>query len=450
MGWVSRCRSWIAAAVVALLWAALAPAQTPKPPAASHHPTGAEEAPAAKIPVGPLGFVAPSPAYLNLKLSFNSLNFIDSGHLLFTFHVNTLLQRIPGDPADDNDQMIRAMVLDINSGKVLRQADWRMHDRGRYLWALRDGRFLVRERNSLFLTDHTLELRPYLTFDTDLEGVEVSPGRGLLMLEVKQYLPPKKNETEGDGSTGAPPSLLGTPGEARRVRTQMVLVRPGEHEAMGHAEFLNPADVPLLNDGLLDMDEGKKRDDWVIKREMLNKTTAVVGTVQSSCAPKLATLSDDVVLSQNCPRRGGSGTPITALSLDGKVLWDGIWDSKYIWGIFESSQDGRRFAYESLEMNRQIGSVDAFGESDVVAQPVGVFDTRTGNLVMVTDASPILSAGQNFALSADGRRFAILRNGAIEVYDLPPVMPGAQAGATPNPKARKSRAPRAHGSPPSK
>jgi hypothetical protein len=32
-----------------------------------------------------------------------------------------------------------------------------------------------------------------------------------------------------------------------------------------------------------------------------------------------------------------------------------------------------------------------------------------------------LSAGQNFALSADGRRFAILRNGAIEVYDLPPV-----------------------------
>jgi hypothetical protein len=56
----------------------------------------------------------------------------------------------------------------------------------------------------------------------------------------------------------------------------------------------------------------------------------------------------------------------------------------------------------------------------VVSQPVGVFDTNTGKLALVKDASPILSAGQNFALSADGRCFAILRKGAIEVYDLPP------------------------------
>jgi hypothetical protein len=53
----------------------------------------------------------------------------------------------------------------------------------------------------------------------------------------------------------------------------------------------------------------------------------------------------------------------------------------------------------------------------------------------VKDASPVLSAGQNFALSADGRRFAILRNGAIEVYDLPPVL-AARAGAA-SPHSRK-------------
>jgi hypothetical protein len=35
--------------------------------------------------------------------------------------------------------------------------------------------------------------------------------------------------------------------------------------------------------------------------------------------------------------------------------------------------------------------------------------------------SPILTAGQNVALSPDGTRFAVLRNGAIEIYDLPPV-----------------------------
>ncbi|MGH9587206.1 MAG: hypothetical protein ACRD3F_09665 [Acidobacteriaceae bacterium] len=419
----------MAAAAVALLWAASMSAQTKKPPTASQQHASSEEGPAAKIWVGPLGFVAPSPAYLSLKLSFNSLDFIDNEHLLFTFHVNALLKRIPGDPPDDNDQIIRAVVLDIKTGKVLQQADWRMHDRGRYLWALQDGTFLVRERNTLFLTDRSLQLRPYLTFDTDLEGVEVSPGRGLLMLEMKKYLPANKDEAEGDASKSAPPSLLGKRSQAGRVRTQMVLLRPGERTALASAEFLNPAFVPLLKDGLLDYDEGKKPNDWVISRDMLDKTKAVVGTVRSTCAPRLVTLSDDVALSQNCPGRGGSGTPVTALSLKGKVLWSGLWDSKYIWGQFESSEDGSRFAYESLEMNRPMGSMEAFGESDVVAQPVGVFDTRTGNLVFVKDASPILSAGQNFALSADGRRFAILRNGAIEVYDLPPVA-AAQAGAT--------------------
>lgn len=427
MGFIGKQAAMLLVVAMALP-SLIAAAQTAKPSTASQQHPSSEEGPVSRIAVEPLGYDAPSPAYLSLKLSFNSLNFIDSQHLLFTFHVNTLLRRIPGDPPDDNDQMIHAVVLDIRTGKVLRQADWRMHDRGRYLWALRDGTFLVRERNSLFLTDRTLELRPYLTFDSDLEGVEVSPERGLLMLEVKKYLPPQKGGTEGDAAAKLPPSLLGTPSEARRVRTQMALVRPGERTVLGSAEFLNPAYVPLLKNGLLDIEEGTKRNDWVISREMLDKTKAVVGTVKSTCAPQLVTLSDDVVLSQNCPGRGGSGTPVTALSMDGKVLWEGLWDSKYIWGQFESSEDGSRFAYESLEMNRPIGSMDAFGESDVAAQPVGVFDTQTGDLVLVENASPILSAGQNFALSADGRRFAILRNGAIEVYDLPPEAGNTGAG----------------------
>ena len=50
---------------------------------------------------------------------------------------------------------------------------------------------------------------------------------------------------------------------------------------------------------------------------------------------------------------------------------------------------------------------------------VGVFDTTTGKLVLVRNAHPMVSAGQNFALSANGRRFAILRNQAIEIYNLP-------------------------------
>jgi len=77
--------------------------------------------------------------------------------------------------------------------------------------------------------------------------------------------------------------------------------------------------------------------------------------------------------------------------------------------------------YESVQVSRPISTFDALYPEDIQAQIAGVYDTESGKLVLVRDASPVLTAGQNVALSPDGTRFAILRNGAIEIYDLPPV-----------------------------
>ena len=67
-----------------------------------------------------------------------------------------------------------------------------------------------------------------------------------------------------------------------------------------------------------------------------------------------------------------------------------------------------------------IPSLDPVDENAMTGQPIGVFDVADGGLRLVSGADPILSAGQNYALSADGERFAVLRDGAIEVYKLPP------------------------------
>jgi hypothetical protein len=47
---------------------------------------------------------------------------------------------------------------------------------------------------------------------------------------------------------------------------------------------------------------------------------------------------------------------------------------------------------------------------------------------MTTTASPILTAGQNFALSEDGERLAVLREGAIEIYKVPSPPAAESAG----------------------
>lgn len=372
--------------------------------------------PNVRIEVGPLGFVAPSGAYLTYRYSSATLDFIDNDHLLFSFRDAGLMHRVPGDPIEDEDQVIHAEVLDIQTGKLVEQNQWRMHDRQRYLWALADGQFLIRQRNSLYLTDRHLELRPYLQFDSPLQAVEVAPDRKLLVVEVQKIVagdPDPPNPLNAGPLAGlAPP---------RRKRTAVFVLRPGEHTILAQSEARTSVALPLVENGYLSVLEGKDPSRWVIRREALHGDPQTLTELKSSCAPELITVSKEVTLALGCPPKGGSDHMVSAISLSGQVLWQDRWKQRYVWPTFSYAQEGSRFAFGSLEINRDISFMDVFGQDDVVAQMVGVFDTKTGKLAMVKDASPVLSAGHNYALSSDGRRFAVLRDGAIEVYDLPAV-----------------------------
>jgi hypothetical protein len=419
MSWQSGWKSVKFSVLVALLIA----------PCTGHAATKSDQleemTPSVRIPVGPLGYMAPSAAYLSLRYALTTVDFIDKDHLLFTYHVNHLLHRLPDENGSDNDQMIHAVVVDIGNGKVTQQADWRMRDRQRYLWALNDGQFLVRQRNSLFLTDEHLQLRPYLTFDTDLEALELSPDRKLMLLEIAKAEPAQPKTAPSTG-----PSLLGPGSSANddvqdateKKLTELLLVRPGDKTVVARSEAKHTVDLPLTDDGFIEQVQGIEPNQWVLRKTNFTGKPKEFGFVRSTCVPTLQPLSETVVLTVHCSANRTLGNKsVTAISTQDGTLWRNEWSDKYVWPDFAYAADGSRFAYESLAMDHPIGAMESFGEQDVKAQPVGVFDTDTGKLELVENASPILSGGHNFALSADGRRFAILRGGEIEIYDLPPV-----------------------------
>jgi hypothetical protein len=384
--------------------------------------------PTVRIEVGPLGYMAPSRFYLIYRLSSATLDFIDSGHLLFTFRHSGLMTRVPDEPKDDEDQVIRALVIDIASGKVVRETKWRMHDRQAYLWPLSDGKFLVRQRNELFLTDQSLELRPYLHFDTDLQVVNLSPDRNLLMIELARFKELDANTSGDDASKPAPTLGADAPNssKAQEKWTQVLMFRPSDKVLLAESEARRPVGVPLLSNGFLDALEGKRPNEWMIRTRLFHDEPKTLGQFESACTPTMMTLSESVAFFVGCIDGTGDHA-VTAISTNGSVLWRDRWLQRYIWPTFDFAPSGSRFAYGSLEMNHPIGTMNPFDETDVVAQMVGVFDTESGKLELVKKATPILSAGHNYALSADGRRFAILREGAIEVYDLPPVAVPAPA-----------------------
>lgn len=365
-----------------------------------------------RIPVDSLGYVAPSTFYLTSRLSSISLDFIDKDHLLFTFHLPGLMKRLPNEPRDDEDQTIRAVVLELPGGNVVEKTDWRMHDRLRYLWRLGEGRFLVRQRSNLFVIDRSLELKPYLSSETALQSVQISPDRKVLVVESET----RKVSRPAVASTVVP--TLGEP-EPEPKPIQIYVMHADTRSIIAHAETLNAVDIPMMAEGRLQAIPSKENK-WLIRYLPFHGEERTLTEVMSYCHPTEETISSDVTLVMTCPR-SSYDHQVYAVNLDGKTIWQQRWESRYIWPTFQLTQDGSRFAYSSLQVNHSVGIMDPIDETNIVNQMVGVFDTQTGQLRLVKNASPILSAGQNYALSADGSRFALLRGGAIEVYDLPPV-----------------------------
>jgi hypothetical protein len=374
-----------------------------------------------RVPVESLGYVAPSSFYLTARLSSVSLDFIDKSHLLFTFRLPGLMKRLPDQQPDDEDQTIRAVVLELPSGDVAAKTEWRMHDRSRYMWRLSEGRFLVRQRSSLFLTDKSLELRPYIDSDTALESVQISPDRKIVVLESQS----RKEDHQTVASTSP---ALGDLAPAPKP-VQIYVLHADTRSVIAHAETLNAVNIPIIGDGRLQSIPANENK-WLIRYLPFRGEARTLTEISSFCHPTEETVSSNVTLIMTCPK-SGNDHQVFAVDLDGKMLWQQRWESRYIWPTFQLSQDGSRFAYSSLQVNHPIGTMDPIDETNIVNQMVGVFDTHTGQLRLVKNATPILSAGQNYALSADGLRFAILRGGSIEVYDLPPAStPVTQAANT--------------------
>jgi hypothetical protein len=389
----------------------------------------------AQIPVGPLGFLPPNRSWLTYRVPSATLDFIDDTHLLFTFHENALMRREEQDPDEDEDQTISALVLELPEGKIVERVHWRLHDKNRYLWALGRGRFLERERDTLYLVNKTLSTRtPYLKAEGALLLVELSPDRSQLLVEYQE--PARKAEghagagapqgeaegdAEGDAAPKAPPTLgPDAPAPRRSHRVRMMIVNTETDKVEKVSTLQSALGLTLIEGGYLGIEQSSKNaKQWNALLVPFTGEPKVVTQLTSSCQPEVHTLSQRVFAAQLCIPYT-SDHLVQAYDVEGHKLWEQQWESRYVWGNYGYAENGSRFAYESIQLDHAIASLDPVDENSITGQPVGVYDVADGTLRLVEGAEPILSAGQNFALSGDGERFAVLRGGSIEVYKLPP------------------------------
>ena len=369
------------------------------------------------IPVTPLGFTAPGAIYLGQRNSLASLDFLDENRLLFTFRVPGLLHRGAESAEQDELRQIRAVVLALPAGIIQSEALWTLHDRTRYLWMLRDGHFLLRDREIIQQGDATLELKPLLRFPGPLTWMELDPSQQFLVTDSHE--PATVEAKPGDvpsPETASAEMIENAQTSDRQKEIVVRILRRESGQVMLLSRTRTSVHVPINSDGYLECLRGEGIQ-WTLTLNDFTGGSRVLGRVDSACMPTLGFVSQKEVLATTCDPSGGRR--MVAMNVEGHRLWQDANASVPIWPLLVRSPDGSRLARESLAVTHPVSASAPLDSDDIKGQLVEVFDAATGQVALTATASPVLDAGGNVAISPSGRRVAVISDGAIQVFELP-------------------------------
>ena len=385
-------------------------------------------APAFSIPIEPLGFAAPGAIYLGARNTLVSLDFLDEDRLLFTFRVPGLIHRDPKSGGEENERQIRAVVLKLPQGTVEAEALWTVHDRLRYLWPLRNGHFLVRDRNHLFEGDASLRLKPYLDFPGPLLWLDLDPAQKYLVTNSHEPMDAPKSGHAGGPETSAATAAGDEHSEAEQAgRPELVvrILRRDSGQVMLVSRVRTAVHLPINATGYLENLRGQGAE-WVVNFNYFDGGSRMLGRVETACDPDDNFLSENEILIEGCNTEGAS--KLVAMTTEGRTLWISQAPGTEMWPQLAVAPNGSRLAWTTLDTSRSVSTFAPMDSEDVKEQSVTVFDAATGDVALVSPLSPILDAGGNVAISPSGRRVALLNAGAIQVFELPapPAVPNGK------------------------
>ncbi|HEX4154925.1 MAG TPA: hypothetical protein VHY48_04880 [Acidobacteriaceae bacterium] len=387
------------------------------------------------IPLDSLGVPAMPSEFLSHEMSMLTVDFVDDSHLLVTFSTRGLIPRLPGDPPDDDDRMVAAELVELPSAHVVARKEWHFHDHAQYLWRLGEGRFLVRTRNTLFaITPRALEnsADPLVPISfPQREGRPVmamlSPDASLVMVET--LLPKAMEAAQGRVEMAdVGDDEVDAANAAPKVAIDFYRLSGGEEPAEGltvtdAGMYRSPELVvlPMDHDGYLWAGD-PKRDQWPLSFSGYGGEEKTVGTVDSSCAPRMQMVSGFEYVAFAC-QGTADRVKLEAFGMDGHEMWEEGFGAMFGPPSFAYAPSAGRFAMSRIS--------SALGEGaewttipDDASQEVRVYQTESGDLLLRAPCSPVIGTAENFDLSEDGRLAVVVNGGSIQVYQLP--APSAQ------------------------
>jgi hypothetical protein len=164
----------------------------------------------------------------------------------------------------------------------------------------------------------------------------------------------------------------------------------------------------------------------------------------TTCAPQATFVGHSEFVAFGC-RGSAEKKDLAGFNLKGEEMWQQSFFDTHIAPTFSFAPAAGRFALGWIVVTSAVDEDGPLPKSVVSAQEVRVIQSYDGKQLFRTDCTPVERVGQNFALSADGLRLAVVREtlvhhaatkdydeytgreAAVEVYELPPLTDQDQA-----------------------
>lgn len=341
-----------------------------------------------------------------------SLNFLDSTHVLLTFDNRALFRRLPSCPPTHADRIVHAVVIDVVTGKTVKESDWYLHDRQRYVWPLGAGTLLLRKSNDLYVIDANLREQLLWSSHRDLLWVAVTPDASQFIVETAaDPTPTAEHSTKGSSAKFEAQFIdVATLKPMRTVPLKQVVQLQGTR--WGYEDLVKNGDV------------------WLVRFGPGPTQRNNLARVRSQTVPNVLYSSSNSLLIGRCPAVGCRYS-VSAFSLAGRRLWQQHWPDFHWLPTIARTKDNDRFAISALRILHATAppALDSrsadnpfnpdIPEGEGFQQRIRVIDTATGSDLFTVGVHPAMMADQNFALSADGRKLASLQDSTLQIFELP-------------------------------
>ncbi len=364
-----------------------------------------------RIPLEPMGFQTLPADYLLTGAVGMTVDFVDNDHLLVTFNTRHLMKREPDEQPGDDDRTVEAALVELPSGKVLAQTEWRLHDRLEYLWNLGHGRFLLRVRDRLTMLMPMERLgdgdafRGTPVLDLSSNGVD----RHIVALMLSSDEDLLTLETVGRSGGGVDGGVLFS-GSNEDAGVQINFYRLNDTpegfmaELAGIVRVHEAMELPMTRAGTLDILSGGKNR-WLFNFNEHGGKVDELAEWDTACQPQATFVSHSEFVAFAC--HGNEDNPaIAGFNMKGEQMWEQGLYEPYVAPDFAFAPAAGRFVLERTILTTSMGGELTLSSGAVAGEEARVYQAETGKVLLTVNVSPAERAGGNFALSPDGMELA--------------------------------------------